>query len=411
MRSPSITPMAHMTRLTSDKLLRWIIGITMISLVIDAGGQTGLRTIFPIGLFLIFLLKRRKIAPLPHGLLLFSLLVAYPTCLYFIGLLRNGNPEVAVSQYRSTLFSWLMMIALSGINYAFLARTLYSSLALTAFLATIGAAALFLGIPVIDNFFGALTGGYFGLRGVGESFIPNLQFRSTLFFVPAALYFLLNRKLLLYCVCVLGLVAGVSKAGLAFVLVASLLFVIGDGGKTRWLVLAVAMLFVLFLYNSPIGELFVEIATGDSRTLEVRQRDLESIAQLFFGDPVGFIFGFGMGSEFYSEGAGDFVTGIELDHLNTIRKYGIIWSGFFFYFVIATSVRAILSPLSEVRILGICLLSAFIVAGTNPVLISPIFFLVLFIATQAENQTHAGRRRDPLLGAPYDMRRPASTQS
>jgi len=189
------------------------------------------------------------------------------------------------------------------------------------------------------------------------------------------------------------------------------LFVIGSRGKARWLVLIAALLLVLFVYNSPIGELFVEIATGDSKTVEVRQRDIGSIVDLFSGDPVGFIFGFGMGSEFYSAGAGDIVTGIELDHLNTIRKYGLIWSALFFYFVIATSIRAMLSRVRNVRVLGICLVSAFIVAGTNPVLISPIFFVILFVTAQAANTPRAVRRRVLSLDVPEGTQANAGAQS
>jgi len=376
------------------QILRGIIVVTMFSLAIDAGGQMGIRALFPIGLALILLLSR-KIVAVPYALLLFGLMVAYPTCLYFVGLLRNASPEIATSQFRSTLFSWGMMIALSGINYVFLARALYSSIALTALIATIGAVFLLLGIPVIDNFFGSLStnsAGYFGLRGAGESLIPNVQFKSTLFFVPAALYFLLNRKFVLFLVCLLGLTAGVSKSGIAFVLAASLIFSLAAGGNVRWFALAVGLAFSLLLYNSPMWELFAEIGRGESFTMDVRQGHYDSIVKLFSEDLLGFTFGFGLGSEFYSEGAGEFVSAIELDHLNTIRKYGIIWSSVFFYLVVAVSLRAVLSQINHVRILGVCLISAFIVAGTNPVLISPIFFLILFITIQATNQATGIRR-------------------
>jgi hypothetical protein len=110
--------------------------------------------------------------------------------------------------------------------------------------------------------------------------------------------------------------------------------------------------------------------------------------ELFSDHPLGLLFGFGLGTEFYSEGLGQYVSNIELDHLNCIRKYGLIWSGIFFGIVLHTSVRSINSKLKGVRILGICLFFAFVVAGTNPILISPVFFLILFVTMLANIQSN-----------------------
>jgi hypothetical protein len=374
--------------------------MTILSLAIDAGGTIGIRLFFPIGLLLILLL-RRKIIAVPYGLLLFYLMVAYPTCLFFIGLMRNADLEVAVSQYRSTVFSWAMFIALSGISYISLARALYSTLVVTAFVAIALAFCLILNVPGIESF-GAL--GYFGLREVGDSVVPNVQFMSTLFFVPAALYFLLNKKLVPYCICFIGLIVGISKAGMIFLLVSSFFVFLWNKGHLRWFGLVFAVLVVFFLYNSPLWEMFIEIYRGESETVQVRLLHYESVMKLFSDDPIGFVFGFGMGTSFYSTGEGFLVTNIEVDHLNTIRKYGLIWSLVFFGFVVSISLRAILSRFSDVRTLGVCLASAFIVAGTNPVLITPIFFLILFITIQALEQSRKGtdsvRKSSVLRGAP-----------
>lgn len=228
------------------------------------------------------------------------------------------------------------------------------------------------------------------MRGIGESLIPNVQFRSTLFFVPAGLYFLLSRKLLPFYICFIGLIAAVSKGGMIFLFIISSLFFLANKGHMRWFGLVSAVLIVFFLYNYPLWESFREIYTGESRTVEVRLLHYESLMKLFSEDHIGFVFGFGLGTEFYSTGAGFAVTGIELDHLNTIRKYGLIWSLVFFGFIISISLRAISSRFSDVRTLGVCLAAAFIVAGTNPVLISPIFFLILFVTMQALDQSGKG---------------------
>ena len=113
-------------------------------------------------------------------------------------------------------------------------------------------------------------------------------------------------------------------------------------------------------------------------TENVRLGHVVSLFELWNDHPLGLVFGFGLGSEFYSSGSGKIGSNIEPDHLNVIRKYGLIWAMMFFLWVLGVSRSAINGNAVQVRALGWSLFFAFVVCGSNPVLISPLFFLCVF---------------------------------
>ncbi len=353
----------------------------------------GIRNIVVPVCVVMLVIVRRIVIP-RQFILLFALFMVYPTFLLLTGVTKGADLAVARSQYQSTVLAFSLIIILSNVSYSFFAQALYSSIALTAFVAILFAVLLSLDIDLFARLIGSLHEdgvGYFGLRGFGESLLPNIYFKSTLFYVPAALFFLCNGRYILYLICVVGLVVAVSKAGMFFVSIGTIFYVFKNR-KFSSVLMAGAMLCILYVlvFQSPLIELFSEIQEGNSTTVDVRRGHLTSILQLFSDQPYGFLFGYGLGTEFYSEGAGTYVTNIELDHLNTIRKYGLIWSSAFFGMIFFTAICAIKTPLKEIRILGVCLIVAFVVAGTNPVLISPAFFLI-FIATMSANNQYKSK--------------------
>lgn len=370
-----------------------LIAAMFAAVVFDMGGQVGVRDIVLVA-GAVFLVLSRRIVVHREMSWMFALFVVYPTFLLLAGILSGADLSVAVSQYRSTVLSFILMVILSDSSYRFLAKSLHYSIGCTALVAIVIAVSLALGMDIFVGLISRFhegSAGYFGMRNVGEDAIPNIYFKSTLFFVPAAFYFLFRGSHFLYLVCFLGLVAAVSKTGIILVLGGSILYYVFSDEKLslKLMIGAILAAVVLFLYQSPMMRLFFEIQEGRSATVDARIGHLSSILQLFSDHPIKAIFGFGLGTEFYSEGFGEYVWNIELDHLNCIRKYGLIWSGFFFGTILLTSVRSIKSPLKEVRALGVCLLLAFVVAGTNPVLISPVFSLFLFVPMLANIQSNA----------------------
>jgi hypothetical protein len=379
-------------RLARSSLENVLIAAMFMAVALDMGGQIGARDIvLSIGAVMLIIV-RRIVIPRQFALL-FALLVVYPTFLLLVGVLKNADHSVAVSQYKSTVLAFILLVILSNSPYAILAKILYYSISFTALIAVVLAISLSLDINVFDGLIGRLheeSAGYFGLRGVGEFNIPIIYFKATLFYVPAALYFLFRGSIFVYFICVMGLVAATSKAGMLFVLIATIIFLFYKGKiLSKTLIGVFVSLLLLFIFQSPIIRLFFEMQEGYDSTIQVRIGHMSSIRQLFSDHPLEFLFGFGLGTEFYSEGVGQYVTNIEVDHLNCIRKYGLIWSCIFFGIVLHTSIRSMKSHVKEIRVLGVCLISAFIVAGTNPVLISPVFFLILLVTILANMQSRA----------------------
>jgi hypothetical protein len=364
----------------------------------DMGGQVGIRNIImPLSVMLLAIVQRVKIPWrfLPQ----FGVFVVYPTFLLLVGVAKGADLSVAISQYQSTLLAFILLIILSNSPYEFLAKALYVSIGITAFIAILIAVVLTTGADFFSGLLSRLheeSAGYFGFRAVGGNLLPNVYFKSTLFYVPAAFFFLFRRQYFLYSICLIGLVVAVSKTGMFIVLVGTILIVLkNERIFVKLLIVAIAFAVFIYIYQSPISYLFVEILEGRSDTISMREGHFTSIKHLFSDQPFEFLFGFGLGSEFYSEGAGAYVTNIELDHLNCIRKYGLIWSCIFFGMVLYTALRAIQSPFKDVRILGICLVVAFVVAGTNPVLISPVFFLIFIITILARRQASVKKNEMP----------------
>ena len=367
-----------------------MIAAMFMAVSLDMGGQIGVRDIVLSISAALLIVVRRIVIPRQFALL-FALLVVYPTVLLLVGVLKNADLSVAVSQYKSTVLAFILLVILSNFPYATLAKILYYSISFTALIAVVLAISLSLDIHVFDGLIRALheeSAGYFGSSGVGDFLIPNIYFKATLFYVPAALYFLFRGSNIVYFICVMGLVAATSKAGMIFVLIGTIYFLFCKGKTSSKILIGVFLsLLLLFIFQSPIIRLFYEMQEGYDSTIQVRIGHLYSIRHLFSSHPLDFLFGFGLGTDFYSEGVGQYVTNIEIDHLNCIRKYGLIWSSIFFGIVLHTSIRSMKSYDKEIRDLGVCLISAFIVAGTNPVLISPVFFLIFLVTLLANMQT------------------------
>jgi hypothetical protein len=72
-----------------------------------------------------------------------------------------------------------------------------------------------------------------------------------------------------------------------------------------------------------------------------------------------------------------FVAAVELDHLDAIRSYGLIWFiGFTIVVFRAVGVGMHLES-EEARGLRVAVLAGFCAAGTNPVLINPLFCILV----------------------------------
>ncbi len=128
-----------------------------------------------------------------------------------------------------------------------------------------------------------------------------------------------------------------------------------------------------------VYEFVISKLSGSSVSTAIKIGHIESIINLMFMNVWTFLFGMGIGSSFYSIGVNKVVTNVEVSQFNLIREFGIIYALGFFSYVLLLFIS--LRRLDETgRLLSIGLAMLFIATGTNPLLISPIFFLVLIIS-------------------------------
>jgi hypothetical protein len=370
--------------------------LTFFSLAFDSGGDFGLRAlILPIGLMGLILNNGFRITN--TLILIFTLLVVWPIISLGIGISNGADLEVALSQYKGLFFGFLMVAVLSSVESDKMLDIFTYSIVAIALFVDIISAGLLLGFSwaeTILSLLAPLGGGYFGYMPIGGILIPNIYFKSTLFFVPAFWVLLRKDRLMMAALIFISTIFAISKTAIiscVLILVASVFF--NNNSKKRLYVFIFLVLAALYVVNHPIYSKLEEISSGESVTVSIRQDHIGSLINYWSENPIDFIIGSGLGSTFFSVGAGEYVNAIELDHLNIIRKHGIIWFGLFMALTVYISTVLIRSGDRNSRTLGVALGIAFIVAGTNPVLLTPIFFVLLGISLGSINQKRFESKR------------------
>jgi hypothetical protein len=235
--------------------------------------------------------------------------------------------------------------------------------------------------------------GYFGQNPLGGDFgkfFPNVYFRWALLLIPAAILSLRGNKMKLI-VLILAAFMTTSTAIILFLLVGLLWASFGSlwRGKIsklytkRAVAVGVALLVgaaIMYIAGyGYVGEFVTSKLSAASTSTAIKVGHIESIFNLMSRNVGTFLFGMGVGSSFYSLGVNKVVTNVEVSHFNLMRQFGVIYALGFFSYVLLLFIS--LRRLDETgRLLSIGLALLFIAAGTNPLLISPVFFLVLVIS-------------------------------
>lgn len=243
--------------------------------------------------------------------------------------------------------------------------------------------------------------GYFGLRGLAGFTIPNVYFKATLFFVAGFTYSLFLGKYFKALFFFSTLVICFSKAGILLCLVFLALYVILEAGpRVKWS--AVALLAILVININSLGQTkviagyvdnIVNAVRGKALTTQIRVGHWNSFLDLVSDHPGYLLWGQGVGTSYYSLGRKSQVYNIELDHVDAVRQFGLIWLLFFSLIVVYLTLRFYKSPHKSDRALGMAFVSIYMAAGTNPVLITPIFMMLM-----ASLYVKAQQDLPPLLG-------------
>lgn len=351
-------------------------------LFFDLGGALYLRNFalaILMGVFLITLLSSPGVFFAPFlRLPILVLFVIWPLVAVYLGFYRGAESALVIQNILALVSFPILIIFFS--NYEI--ETIITAFATAATMLGV-VVLLFWVLLYFDNSLAHVIAdslsegeaGYFGIREISGINFPVVYFKATLFFVPATILLIQKNRFFQVMILLAALMAATSKTGFV---IAALAVWISILRRQSSVVIFVALFLtgvVITLAGIYFNEVIYALFT-DEGTLITRVDHWDSLLNLFLENPSYFFVGQGAGTVFYSTGADDFVNNIELDYLNSIRKFGIFWFVGFALFVFGVI-------WGSRRVHGVALASAlaaaFVVCGTNPVLLTLMFFSILAI--------------------------------
>src|SRR6202171_1951294 len=380
--------------------------------VYDPGGALGLKyvAIFLLCVSAIRTLKYFWLSSLEviGGMLLF---VVWPCWALLFGAVRKGDMLVGASQVTPFLFGLVLAAVLCAFDTRIPLRLFYACLFSLAIVVLTSFALVYLlpDNPFSSALFAVLTSlhekeGYFGMQSSGGVEVPIIYFGSTLFLVPTFVYYLFVGRMLRAGIVFLAIEVTFSRAGIIIALVFSALYSVSVlfgrsspavregirapvGRRLRKflpIVIIVAVASALLPFIPALSDEMRDSLAGESDTILVRIGHFQSVMNLFRQHPSYLIVGQGVGVPFYSLGESTYVQSFEIDHLNTIRKFGLLWFIGFSAVVFYSAYKLIRKGRIEERAFGCALISIYFAAGTNPLLISPLFIIVMMLSYFAQ---------------------------
>lgn len=232
--------------------------------------------------------------------------------------------------------------------------------------------------------------GYFGINPeTVERWgnIPNVYFRWTLLLLPA-IVLAAGRSRRRFCLMATACLGSLSTALIVFSAAALMALQtvrgLADRGTFVSIFLGVPVV-VALAYFAPAAlglkallESLIQEFSMRNVSVSVRAGHIESIVALLGNDPLTLIFGMGPGAEFFSLGVRDYVAFIEVSHLDVARQFGVLYLAVFCVYVVHLVVRLWRTDGIGQR-LAIGIAGLFVAAGTNPLLLSPVFLIPIVI--------------------------------
>jgi hypothetical protein len=361
-------------------------------LFFDLGGALYVRhfaLLILMGVVLHTLLASPKMFFAPFlNLSILALFLAWPMMSAYIGFYKAANGGLIVQNILALVSFPILIIFFSNFTVEDIVNGFTRAATLLGFVVLALWVLLYFDnslAHVVADEFSEREAGYFGIREMSGLSFPVIYFKATLFFVPAIVLLLQNDKFLCVIVLLSALMAATSKTG---VVVAALAILISIFKRKSSFMLVSGVLIFLGVFLVLVAVYFDAVIYAlftDENTLMTRVGHWGSLSSMFLDNPSYFFMGQGAGTEFYSMGAGEFVNNIELDHLNSIRKFGLIWFAGFVLFV-----YGVIRENQKIHKTGLAaaLMVAFVICGTNPVLLTLMFFSILafsYVAAKRES--------------------------
>jgi hypothetical protein len=375
-----------------DRIEQFVLAFLAAANVFDMGGSFGLKYASYVLCALFLVLRIREIhMPRRVFLVCVVLFLIWPLISAIRGVGQGGDLGRALQRITAFLPALLVLpVVVSSRQPRFLVDAVMGSLLAMAVVMICFFCVLLVlpDLPHAREMMASLRDqgqGYFGVRSIGSIVIPNVYFTATLFLVPACVWFLFCRRYLASGLCFMALVLGFSRSGvlLAAIVCFSHLFIFASLRVRTGLLCVLGLIIFLLWRNAELLQLgsvlgmYLDVLTGQGASAAVRGGHFQSIVGLLADDPIALWLGQGAGVAFFSTGTNAFVTAVELDHLDAIRTYGLIWFIAFTIVVLRAVGVGMHLQSEEARGLRVAVLAGFFAAGTNPVLINPLFCMLV----------------------------------
>jgi len=380
---------------------RFVVAVMMTAAIVDFGGGFGIRYASTfLGLTYVIANYRDLTFSFSEFLVLFVIFILVPAWSVLNGLMHDGN--ISIARYQVTPFAagiiLFFLLSQGGSRFAIevFLQVLTVLAAFSCFMIAYGI--VFPGTFLIESFMDVMRTendihGKFGVRALGGQTFYGVYFKATLFYVAGFIYALYRGKWRGALLFLSALVLTVSKAGIALCAVFTMWYVLTVSSWKRRAALAALSIVIVALTTSLVDleivgsylDYLSATFRGEATTSKVRIGHLKSFVDLMQEHPFYLIWGQGTGTQFVSLGEAarsggvpHAVYNIELDHVDSIRQFGLPWFLGLTTLTAYVSLKLIWTQKSSAKkALGYAMGGLFIAAGTNPVLITPLFMMLL----------------------------------
>ena len=370
-----------------EQISRFIYVVVLGSLVLDIGGAFGLKYAVS-ALLLVWVLVLIAKSGIRR-----ELSIEFGVLLYFVfsvcySLFRGIELSDIYGQASFVVYFTLLFVALKVTRRE--TEESYRHMVTFASLIAIGTFMSILLYPVSAVAWNSIGEnyrlGYLGLQPIGDLVLPNVYYRWSMWLVPA---FIMSIGRYNWAAILIGIAALItlSTSVIVFTLLGTGLlaivfrrqFSLSIRNLAYVTILAGVILLAFESFYSVSGVVYEKVVSkfsADSVSTSVKLGHIEGVLQSMQSSIPNMLFGTGVGSEFLSPGVGEYLINIEVSHFNFIRQFGLIGAVVFFGYVFYVLFRAYRTDALGKR-WSIGLLMLFVAAGTNPLLMSPVFMVVL----------------------------------
>lgn len=229
--------------------------------------------------------------------------------------------------------------------------------------------------------------GFLGIQILGELQVPNVYYRWSMWLIPAFIISVGSKHRAPTLLIGFAALITLSTSVIGFIVLGTGLLAILSYNRSSYTakrlvyfaLMTSAVLLLAELNYSFVDLIYRDVVSkfsADSYSTSIKLGHIEGVITSLQDSILDSFLGMGVGSEFYSPGIDDYTINIEVSHFNFVRQFGLIGATVFFGYVLYVVVTAYMTDALGKR-WSIGLLMLFGAAGTNPLLMSPVFMVVL----------------------------------